>query len=223
MKIKFAVLAAILMSGSIMHADTISVNLGQSNEAYMLIGTGGSNGYGTYLAEQGSCVAGAIDTTCTLSGTYTGSTTGYTSGTYDLTTTYANAEGGLPAKSSTPVALDGGNYFMLEPPFDSDVQMSLLLDDISGLKTVPMVVDGAFVADSYLISGPDSVCTNLPVGVPCTQGNVGLYNGATISGPVEGTVIFNIPNSAVPEPGWLVLGGLPGALLMLRRRMARAA
>jgi hypothetical protein len=226
MNLKFAVLAAALLASSKMHADTITVDLGQSNQNYTLVGTGGSNGYGTYTVEQGTCVAGASETTCTLTGDYTGSTPGYTSGTYSLITTYANGQG-LNAISKDPVSSpDGGNYFVLEPPFASDVDMTLDLDDISGNKTIPMVADGSFLADSFIVSAVDSVCSGLPAGVPCTQGNVGLNSGSSIFSPVTGSVTFDTlivkTPTPVPEPGWLVLGSLPAALLMPRRRVANA-
>src|SRR6185312_14723474 len=104
MKFHLAVLTAALLSTGILHADTITVSLGTSNQDYTLIGTGGSNGFGTYLAQQGSCVAGSTLTTCILTGNYTGSTPGYDAGSYTLTTTYNTSDGGLPATSTTPVA-----------------------------------------------------------------------------------------------------------------------
>ena len=227
MNLKLTTLAVALLSSSTMFAGTITVNLGQSAENYTLVGTGGSNGYGTYMVEQGTCVAGATDTTCTLTGSYTGLTAGYSSGTYSLITTYANGEG-INAISSDPVSSpDGGNFFVLEPPFSSDLQITLDLDDISGMKVLPVIVNGAFAGDNLSVSAVDSVCSGLPEGVPCTQGNVGLNSGSSIFSPVTGTATFNteIVKSAgpVPEPGWLVLSGVPAALLMLRRRVAAAA
>jgi hypothetical protein len=227
MNLKLTTLAVALLSSSTMFAGTITVNLGQSNENYTLVGTGGSNGYGTYMVEQGTCVAGASVTTCTLTGSYTGLTSGYSSGTYSLITTYANGDG-INAISSDPVTSpDGGNFFVLEPPFSSDLQITLDLDDISGMKVLPVIVNGAFAGDSLDVSAVDSVCAGLPEGVPCTQGNVGLNSGSSIFSPVTGTATFNTEivksGAPVPEPGWLVLGGLPAAFLMLRRRVAGAA
>jgi hypothetical protein len=227
---KRAVLAATLLFSGIMHAATVTVWLGPSNENYTLSGTGGSAGYGTYLAGQGNCVPGATDTICTLSGSYTSATPGFTSGIYALLTSYANSEGGLPAISTDPVASpDGGNYFNIVQPFASDVNMSLLLSDIAGNFTVPLIVNGNFVGYSFFVSSINSTCTGLPTGVPCTQGNVGLYTGTTIVSSVTGAAIFDSSlafptpsggQSPVPEPEWLALGGLlPAALLALRRRL----
>jgi hypothetical protein len=222
MQLKNAVLAIMCFSAVTMYADTITVHLGQSNQNYTLNGTGGSNGYGTYLNEPGSCVMGAVDTTCTLSGSYTGTTAGYTAGTYSLTTTFANADGGIPSISSEPVTSTTGNYFILEVPTGPDVQSSLFLNDVAGPETIPLLVNGVFEADSYLINPVSPTCENLPSGVSCTQGNVGLYNGDSLFGPVTGDITFDTPAS-VPEPEWLALGGMiPGALFALRRRFVRA-
>jgi hypothetical protein len=226
-------LAATLLCSGIMRADTVTVLLGPSNENYTLYGTGGSAGYGTYLAGQGSCVPGVTDTICTLSGSYTGETPAFSSGIYALLTSYANSEGGLPAISSDPVASpDGGNYFNMVQPFASDVNMSLLLSDISGNFTIPLIVNGNFLGYNFFISPVNSVCSGLPAGVPCTQGNVGLYTGTTIVSPVTVAAIFDsslafvTPSGGpapVPEPEWLALAGLiPGALGMLRRRFRAA-
>lgn len=224
MKIQLAILTAAFLSTGVLHATTIAVNLGVSNQNYTLVGTGGSNGFGTYLALQGDCAAGASITTCILTGSYTGTTPGFDSGAYTITTTYNNADGGLAATSTSPVAsMDGGNYFNFNP-FTSDVNMSLLLVQSGGAEnTIPMVQNGTFDDDSYFIGATAPVCSGLPQGVPCTQGNVGLNNGATISSPIVGGVLFETnavsTRSLIPEPEWLALGGLlPGALALARRR-----
>jgi hypothetical protein len=229
MNFRLAILAAVLLS-STAYADTITVNLGQSNENYSLIGMGGTGGadpYGTYLADEGTCVAGATTTTCSLTGSYTGSTAGYSSGTYSIITTYTNGEG-LHAISQAPVSSSGGNYFVMEPPFSPDLDMTLFLDDISGSKAISMVIDGQWVADNYLIQAVHSTCAGLPDGMPCEQSNVGVNDGSSIFSPVLGQVTFNSSDvsslsSPVPEPTWLILAGLPGALLMLRRRYTPTA
>ncbi|HZL29402.1 MAG TPA: hypothetical protein VFC39_22955 [Acidobacteriaceae bacterium] len=226
MRFKIAVAAVALLSAGIMHADTITVNLGTSNQNYTLVGTQGSNGFGTYLAQQGTCIAGSSLTTCILTGNYTGTTPGYDAGAYTLTTTYNTADGGLAATSTDAVSSpDGGNYFQFNP-FAADVNMDLLLVQTGGgANAVPLVENGVFTADSYWIGGTAPVCSNLPAGTNCTQGDVGLTDGGTFGGPVTGGVTFdsNISSSvvsAVPEPEWLALGGLlPGAFLFARRRL----
>jgi hypothetical protein len=238
MKVHLAVLTAVLFSAGVLHADTITVSpgpstvtvlLGTSNQNYTLVGTGGSNGFGTYLAQQGTCDAGSSVTTCILTGSYTGTTPGFDAGSYTLTTTYNTSDGGLAATSTTPVASpDGGNYFNFDP-FTSDVNMDLFLVQTGGgASAVPLVSNGVFVADSFFLGGDAPFCGNLPVGVNCTQGNVGLTNGGTFSGLVGGGVIFtpgiSSSVSAVPEPEWLAFGGLlPGALLFVRRRFSRTS
>jgi len=226
MRFKVAVVAAALFSAGIIPAETITINLGTSNQNYTLLGTGGSGGLGTYLAQQGTCAAGSSLTTCTLTGNYTGTTAGYDAGAYTLTTTYNTTDGGIAATSTDSVSSpDGGNYFQFNP-FAPDVNMDLSLVQTGGVaNAVPLVRNGVFAADSYWIGGTAPVCSNLPAGTNCTQGDVGLSNGGTFAGPVSGGVTFesNISSSivsAVPEPEWLALGGLlPGAFLFARRRL----
>jgi hypothetical protein len=210
-------LCALALASAPIYADTITVNLQASTQNYTLNGAGGFDGYGTYFADPGSCVTGATDTTCTLSGIYSGTTPGYTGGSYSLVTTFDNSESGLPAMSSTQVAVDGGNYFTMGPNFSSDVNITLYLN---GTDTVPVAVNGTFVADSLSISATNPTCEGLPQGVACTQGNVGMNPGSSISSPVTETLAFESP---VPEPQWLALGGLiPGALMVFRRRRSHS-
>jgi hypothetical protein len=226
MRFKLAIVAAALLSAGIMPAETITINLGTSNQNYILLGTGGAGDFGTYLAQQGTCAAGSSLTTCILTGNYTGTTPGYDAGAYTLTTTYNTADGGLAATSANPVSSpDGGNYFHFNP-FAPDVNMDLFLVQTGGgANAIPLVENGVFAADSYWIGGTAPVCSNLPAGTDCTQGDVGLTDGGTFGGPVTGGVTFdsNISSSvvsAVPEPEWLALGGLlPGALMFARRRL----
>jgi hypothetical protein len=203
-----------------LYANPISVILGTSAQNYTLDGTGASNGVGTYLVRPGTCVPGAVDTICTLSGTYSGTTPGYTGGSYSLITSFANVDGGLPAVATSAVSVDGGNYFTMGPMFSSDVNMTLFLN---GTTDVPLTVNGVFVADSLFVTdtGP-LTCLGLPRGVTCTQGNVGLYAGASISSLVNETVNFESPAAITPEPQWLAFGAiLPGALLLLHRSRRR--
>lgn len=205
-------------------ADTITLHLNQSTENYTLNGTGGSNGFGTYLALPGACTAVASVTTCQLTGTFSGSTPGYTGGSYALLTSFDTSRGGLDATSTTPVSSpSGGNYFVTGAP-TSDVNVSLELFDITGFKNLPLIVNGVDLGNSVIVSATNSTCTGLPSGTPCTQGNVGLSNTASIFGPVTGEVTYSFPMASAPEPSWLALGGMaPGALLALRRRLRRKA
>lgn len=223
MKLQLAVLAALTFGTLVANADSITVQLNQSEQNYTLNGAGGSNGYATYLAEPGACTAGASITTCVLTGTYTGSTPGYTSGTYTLTTSFANTDGGLHATSTEPVnSPSGGNYFTTDTP-TADVNVTLTLDDITGLKNLPLIIDGVDLGNSLLISATHSTCTGLSDGTPCTQANVGLSTTASIYSPVTGQVIYELPVAHAPEPAWLALGGmLPGAWLAVRRRLRKS-
>lgn len=224
MKLFLAVLAVLSCGAVAAHADTITIHLNQSNESYTLVGAGGSNGYATYFAQPGACTSGATLTTCLLTGTYTGSTPGYTAGTYTLTSSFANSSTGLAASSTEPVSSpSGGNYFTLGAP-TPDVNVSLKLQDVSGVRYLPMVIDGVDLGNTLLVDATNSVCSGLAPGTPCTQAAVGLTTSASISSPVTGEVIYSFPMAATPEPAWLALGGmLPGAYGLLRRRLRRNA
>lgn len=219
MKLQLVILAALSFGSVAMFADTISIHLNQSNENYVLNGTGGLNGYATYDALPGDCATVASVTSCTLTGSYTGSTPGYTAGTYILTTSFDSSNGGLAATSTTPVASpSGGNFFTIVPPVPGD-NMTLTLNDISGTSMLPLIVDGVDLGNLVTVAAVHSTCAGLPSGTPCTQGNVGLNTTASIFGPVTGEVTYTFPAAATPEPGFLALGGsLPGVLLVLRKR-----
>ena len=228
MKLKLALLATTLLCGSTLHASPVTVFLGQSNENYTLVGTGDNgSGFGTYLDLQGACVAGATDTICTLTGLYTGATTGYSAGSYSLVTIFGNAEGGLPAISTAPVSYpNGGNFFTFNNlAADQDVFLDLF-DVTNVTHIVPIIVGGSFVANGYNVGFVTAQCSGLPPAAPgCSQGEVGLYTNDSFFGPVTGSASFDTGSvfAPVPEPGMLALAGVPGMLMLLRRRFARTA
>lgn len=214
MKLKSVVLATVLLSVPALHA-TSFVTLGQSNEDFVLIGQGNdANGYGQFAINIGICSPGLDTTLCILSGTYTGTTPGFTAGTYTITTTYANNEI-LPAILSAP----GSNVFYFQPvPSDANSTISLI-DNISGAHNLPIILNGAFENAFYVTLGPVT-CTDLPDGTPCTMANVGANAGSSMAAQITGEFDFTAPSpSAVPEPGFLTLAGfVPLLAATLRRR-----
>jgi len=209
------VTGALLLTSPSLLADTVSVNLGLSNENYTMTGQGSNGTFGTFLDEQGACAASGGTTTCSLSGSYTGSTPGFTGGTYYLITTY---------DSSTPLRATefGTNSFGFSATdIGAGTTMSLdLLDSISGAHLEAIYDSGSFVG-GFFITFASSTCTGTPVGL-CNLDNVGQTPGAVLSGPITGSASFDVPGVApVPEPGLLAFGGVPALLAMVRRRFPR--
>jgi hypothetical protein len=219
------VLASLLLAAPAMRATSISVNLGQSAQDYVMIGQGnnGAN-YGTYLNTQGSCVAGASSTTCSLTGSYTGSTAGYTGGTYDFVTTYSGTGASpLGAISEDPIGGANQDYFYFNN-IPTGTTMYLQLDESGGPNyDIPIYAGGSFVG-GFDVLYVSPVCGGTSLGgASCDQIDVGLVSGATYTGEVTGSATFDsstvVTGNPVPEPEWLTLGGLPLLLAMMRRRL----
>ena len=85
--LKFALWGGLLLTPFLAQASLVTLNLGQSAQNVTLNGTGpNSSSLGTYVVTLGACTPGATTTTCTLTGAFTSTTPGLTSGTYTLTT-----------------------------------------------------------------------------------------------------------------------------------------
>jgi hypothetical protein len=219
------VLASLLLAAPAMRATSISVNLGQSAQDYVMIGQGTDNPYGTYLNTQGSCVAGVSSTTCSLTGAYTGSTAGYTSGTYDFVTTYlGTGPSPLGAISEDPIGGANQDYFYFNN-IPTGTTMYLQLDESGGPDyNIPIYAGGSFVGGFSVLYVPTPVCGGTSLGGdPCDQIYAGQFLGATYTGEVTGSATFDsstvVTGNPVPEPEWLTLGGLPLLLAMMRRRL----
>ncbi len=191
----------------------VTVDLGVSAQDYTLIGQALDNPYGTYINLQGACTAGATTTSCLLSGAFTGTTPGFTDGTYDLITTYPNGEP-LTSISVDPEGGANENYFNLNPPAAGTTMYLDLTEDGGANYDIPIFTDGAYDAQLYF-DGTNPTCGGTSLdGAPCTQINVGQVYGATYGGPVTGSVNFvEPPNAVTPEPNSLLLFGT--ALLSL--------
>ena len=217
-----ALLAALALSTPLARATPVQVNLGNSAQNYTLVGTGAVNGNATYDNYQGACTAGASFTTCVLSGDYTGTYAGYTSGTYSLVTTFAN---GSPLES-TSYSPPNENYFELTS-LGSDTSVYLDLTETGGMVyDIPIIVDSTQIPTSnYNLDDVSETCGGTSLnGAPCTQYNVGLVDGATYYGPVYGNSVFD-STSIAPEPSPLILLGtamlaLAGYGVLRRYRIA---
>ncbi len=229
-RISLLAFACLLLAVPAAQASSVTVNLGQSAQNYTLTGQGplvsGGNTYGTYLNTQGSCSASGASTSCVLSGAFTGTTPGYTGGTYDFVTSYpGTGPSELASTSYSPVGGADQDYFSISSA-PAGTTMYLDLFETGGPEyTIPIFVGGSF-DNGYSVAFVNAVCGGTSLGAyPCEQIYVGLVPGATLSGEVTGQSTFDTSSvTATPEPGTLGLlgSGLLGlaGMLMRRRRSA---
>lgn len=235
---------AILLIGPLAaQAQEVSLNMGVASQTFTEFGLGDVTAYGpgysSWSIEQGTCATGGGNTSCTLSGSYTSTSSALPSGTYSLVTEYTgtgptatsagpNAPIGLehPAFSNTFVYGDGANGGPLG--LKPGTNITLTLDTSAGTYVEPIVVNGAFVTgagvDFSYASTP--TCSGVAVS-PCTGFNVGQTPGAIYSGPVDVGANFELsqvtpppPPPKVPEPASLALFamGLAGLRFAQRKR-----
>jgi hypothetical protein len=231
-------LAGALLTTCPAHATfaTITVSLGLSSEDFGEIGLGTINNYAYWQLTQGACSVSVGNTSCLLSGLYTGTFNGYMGGSYSLVTTYPGSGPSQLIGYSRPFPVPIANYFQYTylPP---GTTMTLDLTDNSGASYVaalyPVGPPGLpFQPQVFLIYTGTTTCTGLAPGATCNPNNVGQIRGATISGPVSGNASFQgqlnpppppppPPPPVVPEPGGLAfLGLVPGAIYACRRGFA---
>ena len=216
------------VSGSRALADTsVSINLGESSQNYTWYGIENNSGIGYWYLQQGSCSAVGGNTVCNLSGNFTGSTAGFTGGTYDLVTTFSGTTPVFIADYGTeaPSPLVGGsvstslpNEFEFIGIFNNSTQMTLDLTASDGTTyAIPILSGTSFEPgagfDVYLAS---SNCTDVSGACDlidaATDGNL-TGTAGVISGPITGNASFLLSTATVttpppmgtPEPGVLVL------------------
>ncbi len=188
-------------------AGTLFFDLGPSNEDLTLYGIGPvSLGIGGFRVVQGSGVFDPTTdiSTFTLSGSITGGSPGFDSGTYAFVTTYPGEDapsGGpnAPYAESNFSNTNEFNYSLL----DRSTTMTLdLFGTPTGDHAIPLVVGGNFVAGanfSFFYTSPS--CSGPTPS--CTQNDVGLTPGASIFGPV--TISASITTD-LPEPStWAMM------------------
>lgn len=107
-------LLGMVSTALIAQAAPVTVDLGLSAQNLTMAGSGPNNaGLGQYIVTMGACTASNGNTTCTLSGNFTGSTSGFTAGTYILSTTYVGT-GSSPIMNVEQAA--GSNLFSFSLP-----------------------------------------------------------------------------------------------------------
>jgi len=184
------------------------ITLGPSNQNFTLTGIGpNALGQGQATVQWGACAYDGTNTTCTLTGSYTGLGAG---GTYAFVISYAG-NGPFPLIAVFPV---GSNYFSFQAVGNHNA-FSINLTPSSG----PPISFYSFANWQWLYSNP--TCTPASIS-PCAAGTVGATQGAVITGPVSGTFDPTpsiTPNGAlVPDnygsftsiaPGsWMVMYGI---------------
>lgn len=178
----------LLLTALVAQAQPVTVNFGQSAQNFTMAGNGAnSSGLGQYTITMGACSASGGNTTCTLSGSFTGSAPGFTSGTYSLVTNYVGT-GATPFLGVEQAA--GSNLFAFSSA-PQTATMTLNLTSSTGTVVVPMLVSDQFVTGNsfgFVYNG-SAACSGSPVS-SCNVAQVGLTSGSSIMGPVTGTATF---------------------------------
>ena len=181
-------LLGLLLTALMAQAQSITVNLGQTAEFFTMAGTGANaGGLGQYIVTMGACSVSGGNTTCTLSGNFTGTTAGFTDGTYSLVTTYLGT-GSTPFLGVEQAA--GSNYFAFSSA-PQTATMTLNLTTSTGTVVAPMLVSSQFVtgaAFNFIYSG-SAICGGTAVS-SCNVAQVGVTAGSNITGQVTGSATF---------------------------------
>ena len=171
---------------------SVTVNLGLSAQNFTMAGSGPNMaGLGQYVITMGACTATDGNTTCTLSGNFTGTSAGFTSGTYVLSTTYVGT-GPTPFQGVEQSA--GSNLFSFSS-VPATATITLNLTPATGTVVVPILSGGQFVAGASigLTYSAATTCSGTPVST-CGVAQVGLTAGSSITGPVTGSATFVPPS-----------------------------
>lgn len=200
------VLAGILAMACSLQAADVTVDLGASAQNFVQYGAGDNgSGYAQWWIQQGSPTVAGGSTTDLLSGSYTGTTPGYTGGTYQFLTTYLGTASIPPLEgiSSAP----GSSYFYFEY-LAPGTTITLDLDETGGPDyVIPIYAGGAFV-NGYNVTDTSSACSGTAVAF-CDPWYVGEQPGAIFSSPVTGVVTFATTTATTaPEPSSLALAGI---------------
>jgi hypothetical protein len=231
-------LAAILLGAAGAGATTtttpVKVDLGIGAQGVGEVGVGNNGlGDGQWFITFGSSSFNGTDTTDTLSGSYTGTTPGFTGGTYSLQTTYV---GNIPSPVEVVATTPGGDIFSLESiPSTATINLDLTQTGSSTVNVEPILAKSDFLTgagfDVFYTAG--SYVTTV---TPATDVEVGATPGATGSGLVTGNAEFDVVtttgtggtggtggggSTAVPLPPAAMTGSVMLAALVGFRALSR--
>jgi uncharacterized protein (TIGR03437 family) len=169
------------------------VTLGLSNQNFGLTGIGSNaSGAGQSKMTWGSCTFDGTNTSCTLSGPFTGLGAG---GTYSFVVSYAgNGPFPLNAVSRSP----GSDQFFAQAT--NNYSFVITLAETNG----PAISFYSFANFNFIYSG--ATCTGVAA-TACSVGQVGLTPNATITGPITGS--FD-PAPAITPSGVISAGNYGG-------------
>jgi uncharacterized protein (TIGR03437 family) len=174
-------------------ASATPVVLGLSNQIFTLTGIGpNSSGDGQSTVSWGTCTNDGINTTCTLSGSFTGIGNG---GTYSFVVTYPG-NGPFPLIA---VTAPGSNFFTYQSI--ANFSLVITLAETGG----PTVSFYSFANFEFFYTG-SATCTGLSV-TNCAVGQVGQTQGATITGNITGN--FD-PTPTITASGVITAGDYGG-------------
>ena len=186
------VLGGILLTPFLAQGAIVTLNLGLSAQILTETGLGpNGSGLGQWAIAKGACTPSGGNTTCILSGAFSSSTPGLTSGTYSLATTYAGT-GSTPLQGTE---ISVGSDFFTFTAIPSSATMTLTLVYTSGKLVVQIEANSQFPANtgiSFLFS--TEACSGAHVSI-CTAAQVSVTPGAIVSGLVTGSASFDTANS----------------------------
>ena len=192
-RLSIFVVTGLLLTSVAAQAVPVTVNLGQSAENFVEYGLGpNSDNLGTYAFDQGTCAFDGTNTTCTLSGTFTGSAPGFTSGTYRLVTRYG---GNNRTTALIGTSIAGKPNFFNYTSASPSTSITLNLATASGTFVQPVLVGESYdpaVTNFAFSLVPPYTCSGVAV-ASCTPGLVGLTNGAIGQSRVTTVVSFVAP------------------------------
>jgi len=187
-------LSGLLLTSFTAQASSVTLNLGQTAQNVTLAGLGANaSGLGRYNVTLGTCTPAGGNTTCILSGSFTGTDAGFLSGTYSLATTYVGT-GTSPLQG---VQQSAGSDLYSFSSIPSTATMTLTLVSSSGTTVVPIESGSQFAAGatfSFFYGAGAATCTGSAVS-SCSVSSVGLVAGSVISGQSTGSASFTVGNS----------------------------